>query len=603
MSPDKPANVNIWYLTRYMRGYRWPVTGTLVFLAAGRLASSLDPVWLKKIIDGVTKGGTLQSMGAVIVTYFFIRFLSFFFDFLRDLVFAPAEMGIARTLSQELFTRLVSLQVSYHHDQKIGGISRQITRGGRAVTFILDFLVINILPTLVELAMVTILLLRLYSPVYAAITVGTIVLYTWFTVWATEKRQKFRLGAINADDEVAGVEGDAMANIETVKYFNNEARMQERYRPAIENRYKLSVASNQLFALVSSGQGFILLVGMGAILLMAVDQTVRKVLTIGDLVLLTTYVSRLSAPIGVLGFVYRAIKDGLADLDGMAKILAEPITVKEPEHPVAITRPAGRVEFDDIQFGYTGKPPVFKGLTFTVEPGQRIAFVGPSGVGKSTVVKLLFRFYDPTAGQIRIDGVDLACLDKETRRAMFAIVPQEPVLFNATIGENIRFGKPDATQEEVEEAARLASIAHFIERLPDKYETQVGERGVKLSGGEKQRVAIARAIIRQPRILVFDEATSSLDSRSEREIQEALDTVSLGRTTLAVAHRLSTIANSDIIFVLDHGKIAEQGKHEDLLALGGIYAHLWQIQAEARERGVEDDELKEIEAAEAAGVS
>jgi ATP-binding cassette, subfamily B, heavy metal transporter len=508
--------------------------------------------------------------------------LAFVFDFLRDVIFAPTEMGIARTLSRELFNHLLSLPVGYHFEQKIGGLSRQITRGGRAITFILDFLVINILPTLVELLIVTCLLLRLYQPAYALITVATIVVYTWFTIWSTEKRQKFRLGANEADDEVAGIEVDGLANIETVKYFNNEAELQGRYVPAINKRYELSVASNKLFAVISAGQAVILLSGLGILLFMAIRQTLSGALTIGDLVLLTTYIARLSAPIGVLGFVYRAIKDGLADLDAMAKILHEEATVPEPLQPVALPAPRGEVTFDHVSFGYLGKPPVFEDISFTVQPGQRIAFVGPSGVGKSTIVKLLFRFFDPTGGRILIDGVDLRDLDKETRRHLFAIVPQEPALFNTSIAENIRFGKPDATQAEVEKAAQLASIAHFIEALPEKYETLVGERGVKLSGGEKQRVAIARAIIREPAILVFDEATSSLDSSSEKEIQKSLDAISQGRTTVAVAHRLSTIAGSDVIYVLNHGQIAESGTHRQLLARAGLYARLWSIQAEGK---------------------
>lgn len=580
MTKNPQKKVGVWYLTRYLGAYRGPVVFTLLFLVLGRIGSSLDPIWLKKIIDGIDNGSTWQGLLSVIVAYFVIRGLTAFFDFLRDVIFAPAEMGIAKTLSGELFTHLLTLPVDYHYDQKIGGLSRQITRGGRAVTFILDLLVINVLPTIIELIIVTGLLLTLYAPIYAIVTFGTIVFYTWFTIWSTEKRQKYRLGANKADDEVAGIEVDGLSNIETVKYFNNEKRLLDRYEPSILKRYKLAVTSNQLFALISGVQGFILLVGLGIILLLAIKQRLSGILTTGDLFLLTTYVVRLTAPINILSFAYRSIKDGLADLDGMANILHEEITVSEPKKPTLIKNPQGEVTIDHVGYAYGAKKDVFSDLNFTVKPGQRIAFVGPSGVGKSTIVKLLFRFYDPTKGRILIDGVDLRELSKKQRREIFAIVPQEPALFNTTIAENIRFGKPDATQEEIERAAKLASIDSFIATLPEKYETFVGERGVKLSGGEKQRVAIARAIIREPKILVFDEATSSLDSRSEKEIQTSLDTISKGRTTIAVAHRLSTIADSDVIYVLDKGVVAEFGTHRQLLAKHGLYEKLWKIQAE-----------------------
>ena len=570
------------YLLRFVRPYAGLTAATVAFLIAGRITDTLGPLWLKKIIDAITTQNALNSISKLIAFYFVLRFLTALFDYLRDYIFSPAEMGIARTLSDKLFEHLLNLPVQYHVEQKIGGLSRQITRGGRAVTFILDFFVINILPTILELIIVTGLLLKLYPPEYALITFITVISYGWFTMWATEKRQKFRLGANLADDEVAALEVDTLANIDTVKYFNNEPELRRRYWPAITKRYDLSVASNQLFALISGGQAVILLTGLGLILWLGIQQTVSGHLTIGDLVLLTSYVAILSAPINVLGFVYRQIKDGLADLDGMAAILQEDITILEPDQPVSVAQAKGEVVFDKVEFAYRADRQIIKNISLTVKPGQRVAFVGPSGVGKSTIVKLLFRFFDPTSGHILIDGVNLKDLDKDTRRSLFAIVPQEPALFNTTIAENIRFGKPDATQKEIEEAAKLASIDTLIEKLPEKYETLVGERGVKLSGGEKQRVAIARAMIRKPKILVFDEATSSLDSHSERAIQESLDAIAHGRTTLAVAHRLSTIANSDCIYVLNEGGIAEQGTHSELLQKNGLYAKLWRVQSEPK---------------------
>jgi ATP-binding cassette subfamily B protein len=580
MSKDNKnkRTISIWYLLRYFKPYLFLILSTAFFLILGQIAASLGPIWLKKIIDNIQNNLDFNSIIKLMIIYFGLRFLSFICDYLRDLIFAPAEMGISRDLSKELFGHLISLPINYHFDQKIGGISRKITRGGRAATFILDFIVINILPTIIQLGIVTYLLFKLYEPIYAVATFATIISYALFTLWSTEKRQKFRIAANVADDEVASLEVDALSNIETIKYFNNEQEQKINYKPAVDNRYKFAVKSNQLFALISAGQGLILLIGLAVILYFAITQTINHILTIGDLVLLITYIVNLSAPIGTLGFVYRQIKDGIVDLDGMAKILQEENTVVEPKNPVKITKPKGEVTFDRVGFTYDNKRNILHDIELKILPGQNVAFVGPSGVGKSTIVKLLFRFFDPTMGKILIDGVDLKLLSKSDRRRLFGIVPQEPALFNTTIGENIRFGKPDASQSEIVKAAKLANIDTFIQSLPDKYETLVGERGVKLSGGEKQRVAIARAIIRDPKIIVFDEATSSLDSNSEKVIQESLESVSKGRTTIAIAHRLSTIANCDVINVLDKGKVVESGRHDDLIKLNGLYSRLWKIQ-------------------------
>jgi ABC-type transport system involved in Fe-S cluster assembly fused permease/ATPase subunit len=580
---------NLTYLGTCFRPYAARLVGTLVFLVLARAASTFDPVYLKKIIDGITAGHPLSALTVAIGSYFALKIATFTGEFLRDWIFAPVEVGIGRKVSETVFDYLLRLPVAYHAEQKTGALARKIARGSRAITFILDFMVMNILPTLVELVFVTTLLLRLYPATYGLITLVTVIAYTCFTIWTTEKRQKYRLNANLADDEASGVQVDSITNIETVKYFNNEPLRQEQFGQAIRRWYDLSVHSNRLFAAISAGQAALLLAGMGSILLLAIRQAVAGRLTVGDLVLLSTYVVRLSTPIGVLGFIYRGIKDGIADLDEMGRIFQNPITVRESDHPVELAELRGDVRFDHVSFTYKGRERVLEDINLHLPPGARVAVVGPSGSGKSTLVKLLFRFMDPTAGRILIDGMDLRDLSMAARRRVFAIVPQEPILFNDTIAANIRFGKPDATTEEIEAACRLANIHDFIAGLHEGYETVVGERGVKMSGGEKQRVAIARAIIRDPKILVFDEATSNLDSHSEQIIQASLGQISAGRTTLVIAHRLSTIVDSDRIYVLQHGRLVEAGTHDELLERGGLYAGLWALQARTEEEEDPDE--------------
>ena len=592
MNSPTPQKTNLTYLRECFRGYGWHLFGTMLFLALARLAATLDPVYLKRIIDDIGAKRPFEAMLGVVAFYFGLRVVTLVGEFLRDWIFAPAEIGVGRRVSEKVFHHLLQLPVAYHQEQKTGALARKIARGSRAITFILDFMVMNILPTIVELVFVTALLLKLYPGSYGLITLATVVIYTTFTIWSTEKRQKYRLNANLADDEASGVQVDSITNIETVKYFNNEELRQDQFHNAITRWYELSTRSNRLFAAISAGQAAIILVGLGAILLLAIQQAAAGELTVGDLVLLSTYVVRLSAPIGVLGFVYRGIKDGIADLDEMGRIFQNPITIQESDHPVSLPHPRGEVALDHVSFTYKGRERVLEDLDLRIPPGARVAIVGPSGAGKSTLVKLLFRFHDPTSGRVLIDGVDLRDLSTDTRRHVFAIVPQEPILFNDTLAANIRFAKPDATQAEIEAACRLANIHDFIASLPDGYNTTVGERGLKLSGGEKQRVAIARALVRDPKVLVFDEATSNLDSHSEQIIQQSLDKITAGRTTIVIAHRLSTIVDSDVIYVLRGGHIAEAGTHEQLLERGGLYAQLWALQARTEDE--DDEEEREL---------
>ncbi len=569
---------NLFYLLRYLKPYTGSVVLTLVFVIIAEVAATYDPLYLKNIIDYIIGNvGNARISGPILsllIIYFSLRVGTFFFQFLRDYIFAPVEMGVGRNVARDVFDYLLRLPISFHHDQKTGALARQIARGAQSINFILDFLVINILPTFFDLVFATILLLRLYPAKYGLITLFTIILYTLFTVVTTELRQKYRLAANIADDETSAIQIETITNIDTVKYFGNEKFQRGKFMDRIKKWYDLSVRSNQLFAVISAGQSLILIIGFGLIAYFAVKQSLLGTLTIGDLVLLTSYIVRLAAPIGVLGFVYRRIKDGLTDLASMSHIFTNPIELEDPPNAITLKNPVGSVEFVDVYFDYDNRP-ALKVLNLKIPAGKRIAIVGPSGAGKSTIVKLLFRLYDPKFGEVRIDGVDIKKIKKEQRHELVVLVPQETILFNDTIAHNIRFGKPDASDAEVIKAIELAHLSDLIRRLPEGLDTVVGERGVKLSGGEKQRVAIARAIIKKPKILVFDEATSNLDAESEQEILKAIREVSSGRTTISIAHRLPTITDSDIIFVVDGGKLVEGGTHQELLKKNGVYARLW----------------------------
>lgn len=571
----------------FFKPYTGAVVLTFVFLIIARLASTYDPVLLKQIIDAVSAKQPLSALLGILTLYFAVRFVSIVGELLRDYVYSPVQMGVSKDIELKVFDHLLKLPVSYHADQRAGNASRALARGSRAIGFVLDFSVSQILPPMFELVFVSILLFNLYSWHFGVITLTTIFFYTWFTIWGTEKRSKYRYEGNAKDDAASGILVDSIANIDTVKFFNNERLMFKNFLNIKGDWEHLMTRNNRLFALVFSVQGVILLIGLGMILTLAVRQAAEGIMTVGDLVLVSTYIVRLSIPITTLGFVYGQYKNSFADLDAMATILNQDIDIKEPTKPIDIEKPKGKIEFKNVVFNYPGREKTIENLSFTIKPGQKVAFVGPSGSGKSTIARLIFRLYEIKNGDILIDGVDIKKLSGATRHKLLSIVTQEPTLFNDSIADNIRFGNPNATIEQVKEAASIAGIDQFIEGLPQQYDTLVGERGIKLSGGEKQRVAIARALIRDPKIIIFDEATSNLDSRTEKAIQSALKSAASGRTALTIAHRLSTIVDSDTIYVLDKGEIKEHGTHRELLAKKGLYAKLWDIQSKQPDADVE----------------
>ena len=579
------------------------VGAALACLVVAKLANVYVPILFKGMVDalspkiGIEGAVTAGVAGLAIavpvgllLAYGLARVMSQAFSELRDGIFARVAQRAIRNVALQTFGHLHALSLKFHLDRQTGGLTRAIERGAKGIEFLLFFVLFNVLPTLLEIAMVCGILWALYDWRYAAATAITIGGYVWYTLGVTEWRIKYRR-QMNESDQSANTKAvDSLLNFETVKYFNNEEHEARRYDVALQAYEHAAVKSRTTLAALNIGQAFIIAAGATLMMGMAATEVADGGMSVGDFVLVNAYLIQLYLPLNFLGTVYREIRQSLIDMEAMFTLLRVDVDVEDKANAQALHVKAGEIVFDNVVFGYDSRRPILKGVSFRVPAGKTLAIVGPSGAGKSTISRLLFRFYDVTDGRILIDGQDVRDVRQHTLRGAIGIVPQDTVLFNDTVEYNIAYGRPQASHDEIEQAAFLAQIAGFIEKLPDGYQTRVGERGLKLSGGEKQRVAIARTILKSPPILLFDEATSALDTHTEREIQANLRELSRSRTTLVIAHRLSTVVDADEIIVLSDGRIAERGRHGDLLALDGMYAAMWWRQQEAAARKLESPE-------------
>ncbi|MDN0077359.1 ABC transporter ATP-binding protein/permease [Crenobacter sp. SG2303] len=576
-------------LLPYVWTFKWRVIFALACLIIAKVANVSVPLYLKQTVDALSiKSGLLVLPVAALAGYGIARLASSVFGELRDALFARVTQGAIRRIANSVFRHLFSLSLRFHLDRQTGGMSRDIERGTKGIGFLLNFLVFNILPTLVEIAMVTGILLTRYSGWFAAVTLGTIAVYVVFTLLVTEWRMVYRRSMNDLDSKANAKAIDALINYETVKYFGNERYEAERYDRNLASWESSAIKNQVSLNLLNAGQGFIIVCGVTALLWLSADGVVKGTMTVGDVVLVSAYLTQLYAPLNFLGFVYREMKHSLADMERMFKLLNAGAEVADRANAKTLATDHAAVRFETVDFGYESKRQILDQVSLDIPAGKTLAVVGASGAGKSTLSRLLFRFYDVNAGSIRINDIDIRDLTQDSLRAHIGIVPQDTVLFNDSIYYNIAYGHPDASRDEVIEAARSAHIHDFVMSLPDGYYTTVGERGLKLSGGEKQRVAIARTLLKNPPILVFDEATSALDSRTERAIQQELAEISADRTTLVIAHRLSTIVDADQIAVMDGGRVVETGTHRELIERGGRYAEMWRLQQQHEAQEAEE---------------
>ena len=592
-TPGESKRKNEWRVVRLLLPYVWEyrlrVIFAMVFLVVAKLANVSVPLVLKHVVDRLDPTTAVIAMPfALLVAYGALRFSTTAFAELRDIIFVKVTQRAIRRIALDVFRHLHSLSLRFHLERQTGGVSRDIERGTRGISTLLSYMLFSIIPVLLEFVLVAAVLITRFDWRFPVVTFTAVTLYIGFTVWVTEWRTAIRRRANELDSKANSRAVDSLLNYETVKYFNNEEFEARRYDENLSKYEGAAVQTEASLGLLNIGQSFIIAAAVTALMWLAASGVVTKALTLGDLVLVNALLIQLYIPLNHLGMVYREIKQSLIDMDRMFRLLEENREVADRPGARALEHGHGAhagplsVRFDHVNFSYEARRQILFDVGFDIPSGQKVAVVGHSGSGKSTLARLLYRFYDASSGAVRIDDTDVRDFTQSSLRGAIGIVPQDTVLFNDTILYNIQYGRPEATPEEVVQAARAAHIHDFIESLPDRYETRVGERGLKLSGGEKQRVAIARAILKNPSILIFDEATSALDSETEKGIQAELDRIARGHTTLVIAHRLSTIRDADRIIVLDGGRIVEQGTHEQLLERKGAYEQMWALQQQER---------------------
>jgi ATP-binding cassette subfamily B protein len=579
-----------WRRVRQLAPYLWEFKGrvliALAFLVTAKLTNVAVPLVLKQIVDALDpQTAVLAVPFALLAAYGLLRFSTTLFAELRDVVFVRVAQRAVRRVALEVFRHLHSLSLRFHLGRQTGGVSRDIERGTRGISTLLSYMLFSIIPVILEFGLVAAVLLAKFDWRFAAITFGAVAVYITFTILVSEWRIEIRRTANELDSKANTRAIDSLLNYETVKYFGNEEYEARRYDENLRHYESAAVKSEASLGFLNIGQSLVIAVAVTLLMILAAQGVAARTLTLGDLVLVNALLIQLYIPLNFLGMVYREIKQSLVDMDRMFRLLGENREVAD--RPDAMPLPGGpaAIRFERVDFSYEPNRQILFDVSFDIPAGTKVAVVGHSGSGKSTLARLLYRFYDVTGGRIAVNGVDIRDVRQASLRAAIGIVPQDTVLFNDDIRYNVRYGRPDATEDEVTEAARSAHIHDFIMTLPEQYATGVGERGLKLSGGEKQRVAIARAILKNPRILIFDEATSALDSKSEKAIQAELDRIAEGRTTLVIAHRLSTVMDADQILVMDHGRIIERGSHRDLLEAAGAYAQMWALQQQEEAAG------------------